>query len=178
MSRVWRLAATVVLMSGGWTPPPIVLGSLATERALASPVERCSCVTSNPIPPGLSDEEKRAHLRENTRRQVRRLLADAFAIFSGEVIAGKPGSVTFKRDRLWKGDLPQEFSVASAPFFGPDGSVYFSSCDYSFKVGQKYLVFAQASNTATVEAMACTPTGELKYATEVAAMLDELAPKR
>lgn len=160
MTKAWMLAAAVLVLGGSWTP-----------------AEACSCLIGGPMPPGLTEAERRERTLENTRRQVRGLLDSAYAIFSGEAIAKNLNTVTFKLDKSWKGDLPAEFQVASGPFTHPDGSVSISSCDFAFTVGQKYLVFAKASTIAAVEGMPCTPTGELKYAADVVAMLNELAPK-
>ena len=155
-----------------------VLGAIVKARALrASSVEMCSCVI-DAMPPGLSQQEQAEFRRESLRKQVRTLLENAYAIFSGEVVAANQNTVTFKPDNVWKGDVRLEVAVAFGPFTSPDGTVSMSSCDRTFAVGRKYVIFARASYIATFEAMPCTPTGELKDAEAVVAILNELVPKR
>ena len=143
-----------------------------------SDVEACSCVTGGPMPAGLNEKERVEFQREATRKQVSEVLGRSYAIFSGEVITIEGDRAKFKLEELWKGDLPQEFSMASGGYRLPDGSMTITSCDYTFTAGRKYLVFAQASATRNMEAMPCTPTRELTSAADVVAILNELMPNR
>lgn len=127
-----------------------------------SEVAACSCVIGSPAPAGLSGEEQSEHYRKSHHQHVRKQVGEAYAIFSAEAIAIGPDTVTFRLDDVWKGELPRELSMAAAS----DPNVYptatFSSCDYFFKAGTKYLIFAYGSSVATMKTKPCTPTGELK----------------
>src|SRR5688572_26686954 len=149
-------------------------------------VEACACVTGPGAPAGLSREEQSEHNRKSYREHVRKQFGEAYAIFSAEAIAVGRDTVTFRLDDVWKGELPRELSMAAAP----DPNVYptasISSCDYVFKAGTRYLIFAYGSSVATMKTEPCTPTGELKidfagdaYVTNsTMATLDELVPVR
>ena len=127
-----------------------------------SEVEACACVIGSGAPAGLSPEEQSEHYRKSYREHVREQFGQAYAIFSAEAVAVGRDSVTFRLDDVWKGELPRELSMPAAP----DPNVYptapFSSCDYIFKAGTRYLVFAYGSSVATMKTKPCTPTGELK----------------
>jgi hypothetical protein len=151
-----------------------------------SQVEACSCVIGSGAPAGLSHEEQSEHNRKSYREHVRRQFAEAYAIFSAEAIAVGRDAVTFRLHDVWKEELPRELSMEAAPDPNvyPTGSI--SSCDYFFRAGTRYLVFAYGSSAATMKTKPCTPTGELKidlavgtYVTNATvATLDELVPVR
>jgi len=127
-----------------------------------SEVKACACVIGSGAPAGLSREEQSEHNRKVYREHVRKQFGEAYAIFSAEAIAVGRDTVTFRLDDVWKGELPRELSMAAAA----DPNVYpmasFSSCDYFFKAGTRYLIFAYGSSVATMKTKPCTPTGELK----------------
>ena len=128
-----------------WKHAVVVLSlALAGLAFGVSEVEACSCVN------GLS-------YREHVRKQF----GEAYAVFSAEAIAVGRDTVTFRLDDVWKGELPRELSMEAAP----DPNVYptasISSCDYFFKAGARYLIFAYGSSVATMKTKPCTPTGEL-----------------
>jgi hypothetical protein len=50
--------------------------------------------------------------------------------------------VRFEVSRWWKGDLAREVLLSTAETRNSDGTASFSSCDFHFKEGGKYLVFA------------------------------------
>jgi hypothetical protein len=60
----------------------------------------------------------------------------------------------------------------------PDGTVAFSSCDYGFQVGRKYLVFAYGKSASTMRAYSCTRTIELQHATSTVELLDKIGKRR
>lgn len=98
-------------------------------------------------------------------------LNKADAVFSGEVLeivenkkffGGSYGrTVHFKVDKNWKGTNESETAITT----GYDGG----DCGYSFEKGQKYLVYASASNMyvpGTLSTTICHRTTELTNATE------------
>ncbi len=60
-----------------------------------------------------------------------RSIMSAKAIFSGKVVEVSPEKVVFKVDEVWKGKLEEKFTL----------SMNQSSCNFSFKVGETYLVY-------------------------------------
>jgi hypothetical protein len=158
--------------------------TLASLAFGVSETEACSCVIGLDTSAGLSSEEQ-AHFRKSYRDHVPKQFGEAYAIFSAEAIAVGRDTVTFRVDDVWKGELPRELSMEAAP----DPNVYptalISSCDYVFKAGTKYLVFAYGSSVAMMKTRPCTPTGELEtnlagraYTNATMAILDELVPVR
>jgi hypothetical protein len=73
----------------------------------------------------------------DTEVQLRAAVTSTFkrsdAIFSGEAVASGENGVEFKIDRVWKGTFKDK--TALVPEHG--------TCDYHFKAGLKYLVFAR-----------------------------------
>ena len=170
-----------------WKHTVVVLSlTLAGLAFGVSEVQACSCVIGSAAPAGLSREEQSEHYRKPYSEHVRTQFGEAYAIFSAEAIAVGRDTVTFRLDDVWKGELPRELSMAAAP----DPNVYptasISSCDYFFKAGTRYLIFAYGSSVATMKTKPCTPTGELKldvagaaYVTNsTMATLDTLVPAR
>jgi hypothetical protein len=151
-----------------------------------SEVQACACVIGSGAPAGLSREGQAEHYRKSYSDHVRTQFAEAYAIFSAEAIVVGRDMVTFRVDDVWKGNLPRELSMEAAP----DPNVYptasSSSCDYVFKAGTRYLIFAYGSSVATMKTKPCTPTGELKFdfagaayvTNSTMAILHELVPVR
>jgi len=164
-----------------WKQGAVVLAlTLAGLAFGVSEVEACSCVIGPVAPAGLSREEQLEHFRKSLREHVRTQFGEAYAIFSAEAIAVGRDTVTFRLEDVWKGELPRELSMEAAT---PTTSI--SSCDYFYKPGTRYLIFAYGSSVATMKTKSCTPTGELidraggPYLTnEAMATLDELVPVR
>lgn len=135
-----------------------------------SRVEACSCVT------GVVPQTYPEHVRQQ--------FGEAYAVFSAEAVAVGRDSVTFRLIDVWKGELPRELSMEAAPDpdIYPDASS--SSCDYLFRAGRRYLIFAYGASVATMKTRSCTPTGQLmmigeQYVSDATvAILDALVPGR
>lgn len=133
---------------------------LASDAALG-----CSCLMS---PTKLTPEAARAALVKDFN--------EAFSVFSGEVIRQDTFRVTFKVDKLWKGRFGDEITMATGTKDNGDGTYSSSSCDYSFKEGEKYLVYAYGLAAEEMQARACTRTKSLVYAEQELKDLDEVWP--
>jgi hypothetical protein len=168
-----------------WKHAVVVLSlTLAGLAFGVSEVQACACVTGSAAPAGLSREAQSEHDRKSHSDHVRTQFGEAYAIFSAEAIAVGRDTVTFRVDDVWKGNLPRELAMEAAP----DPNVYptasISSCDYVFKVGTRYLIFAYGSSVATMKTKPCTPTGELRFdlvasvTNSTMATLDALVPVR
>jgi hypothetical protein len=159
--------------------------TLASLAVGVSEAEACSCVIGLDTAAGVSREERAEHYRRSYREHVPKQFGEAFAIFSAEAIIVGRDTVTFRVDDVWKGELPRALSMEAAP----DPNVYptasTTSCDYVFKTGTKYLVFAYGSSVATMKTRPCTPTEQLEtnvagtaYVSPTIAILDKLVPAR
>jgi hypothetical protein len=82
----------------------------------------------------------------------------AFAVFTGEVVRLDTFKVRFKVDKIWKGGFGDEIDMSTGAKDNGDGTYSSSSCDYDFKLGEKYLVFAYGNSATDMQAHSCTRT--------------------
>ena len=118
-----------------------------------------------------------------TPEQARAMLVkdynQALSVFSGEVVALDTFKVKFKVDQVWKGDFGDEVTMSTGAKDNGDGTLTLSSsCDYSFKLGEKYLVYAYGTSLEEMQAHECTRTRLLKYAEQEVRDLDEVWPHK
>ena len=66
----------------------------------------------------------------------------AIAVFSSEVVVVDTFKVKFKADKVWKGDFGDDVTMSTGAQDNGDGTYTSSSCDFNFKLGEKYLVYA------------------------------------
>ncbi len=69
----------------------------------------------------------------------------------------------FQVEQWWKGGSTAEVTLLTGQTRNPDASESISDCDYPFKVGKRYLVYASDSD-GKLRSDACTRTQELKRA--------------
>jgi hypothetical protein len=116
-----------------------------------------------------------------TPEQVRKRLIEeadwANVIFSGEVLSVDTLKVKFKVDRVWRGEYKNEITMSTGAKRAKEGNVSFSSCDYEFKAGEKYIVYAKMIGD-DLQTSKCTGTGLLKNAESRIDFLDELKQKK
>lgn len=67
---------------------------------------------------------------------------ESASVFSGEVVGLDMLTVKFRIMTTWKGDALEEFTMSTGAVKLGEDSYRSSSCDYDFKVGEKYLVYA------------------------------------
>ena len=127
--------------------------------------EACACVR-----PELSPEQNRQDVAEQ--------LEKAIAVFSGEVMRLDALTVQFRLEDVWKGEFGQHVVMPISAGQNPDGTVAYSSCDYVFQVGRKYLVFAYGKSASTMRAYSCTRTIALQRATSTVELLDQIGTRR
>lgn len=111
---------------------------------------------------------------EQARARLVKDFHEAFAVFSGEVIALDRFKVKFKVDKLWKGDFGDEIIMSTGAKDNGDGTYTTSSCDYHFKLGEKYLVYAYGVSVEEMQAHVCTRTSTLNYVEQEMKELDEV----
>jgi hypothetical protein len=88
--------------------------------------------------------------------------ADRGVVFSGRVTrvrrAGHDLEITFTAIRIWKGEIGRAVVVRTGQAGGGD-------CGFSFRRGQRYLVYAKAAEDRLYTSV-CTPTAKLRDAAD------------
>jgi hypothetical protein len=136
-------------------------GWLVPKTALA-----CTCFSSpEPTNPAQITREIAAEVRRSA------------AVFSGKVVARSPLTVTFLVDNVWKGSVGRRFEMASGAVSNADGSIT-TSCEFPFKVGETYVVFAYGSSRQTMHASQCTFTNEMTFAPDTQTYLNRISKPR
>lgn len=143
----------------------MMFAGCALSLAAAGSALGCVCVLS---PRALTPEEARAALVKDFN--------EAFAVFTGEVVGGDTFKVKFKVDKLWKGSLGDEIVMPTGAKKYEDGTYSVNSCDYSFKIGERYLVFAYGESAEKMQAHECTRTKPLARAGTEVEQLDTVGP--
>jgi hypothetical protein len=102
----------------------------------------------------------------------------ASAVFSGEVIELDTVNVKFKVEKLWQGDFGDEITMSIGTKDPETGYMIRGSCDYRFKPGEKYLVFAYKTFDGALHTNICTRTDLLRKVEPEMKILDEIHPPR
>ncbi|MCA1481250.1 hypothetical protein, partial [Bradyrhizobium sp. NBAIM08] len=110
--------------------------------------------------------------------EVRRELDRARAVFLGEVIGRNVLTVRFRVEAVWKGKIPSEFALSSGTKLLDGSRMSSSSCDLSFQVGKRYVVFAYGSSLETMKATSCSLTMSMPDAADTVMFLDTLVISR
>lgn len=121
----------------------------------------CICTLS---PKGLSPEEAQAALIKDFK--------NATAIFFGEVIEVDFLKAKLKVEKIWKGEAKDEITMTVGSK-NDQGEYVISSCDFPFRKGERYLVFAY-SRADGLKAHVCGRTTSMKYAELQMNKLDEI----
>ena len=148
-TRMLQLNAAAVLVS-----------VLAPTRA-----DACVCVemgTPNP---------------EQIRKGIEQTLSLAEAVFSGEIISADTLGANLKVGKVWKGS-PGGIARLQHAYLTSTGSAVWNTCDYTFEVGKKYMVFAVPGHAGTLKAEKCGLTAPLDSAKSTVRILDDLAKRK
>lgn len=105
-------------------------------------------------------------------------LGRAVAVFAGTVTRVDRVTARLDVETIWKGDLDEQVVMPLHDGTQPDGTLAFSSCDYVFRAGRRYLVFAYSDPQGRMRAYSCTYTAELTNAARTVALLDGLVTPR
>jgi hypothetical protein len=109
-------------------------------------------------------------------RGLKNDLDKALAVFVGEPIARNSLTLRLRVQSVWKGALGTEVVMSTGAEAAPDGLIHSSSCDFTFSLGETYLVFGHGKTPETMKAYACTFTGMPD--TQLLDLLDGLVPRR
>ena len=143
---------------------PVSFAVLAICLALPAAAEACICVGTGEPPTA-----------EKLTRELRRDLDEALAVFVGEPVSANSLVVRFRVETIWKGELGREVVMATGSEATDDGLLKSSSCDMSFSLGVKYLVFGRGRTFETMQAVACSFTGPVQ--SEILVLLDGVTPR-
>jgi len=125
----------------------------------------CVCVhAENPTP-------------ESVRAARQKEFDKATVVFSGEVIKSGRFKVEFKVDKIWKGDSVNHITMLTGTIDNGDGTHTSSSCDFSFKLGEKYLIYAYGEFN-ELKTHECSRSSLLKNAVEEAEGLEKITPHK
>jgi hypothetical protein len=117
---------------------------------------------------------------KRTEKQIKAAIAKEFnesaSVFSGEVVALDTFTVKFKLITMWKGDAFEELTMSTGTKKISEDFYRSSSCDYNFKVGEKFLVYARATEDNELVARSCTRTNVLSSGQADIPELDILNP--
>jgi hypothetical protein len=113
---------------------------------------------------------------EEARAMLVKDYSNAYAVFSGQVIATETFKVKFKVDKLWKGNFGNEIVMSTGAKDNGDGTFTTTSCDYHYGLGEKHLVYAYGNSLEEMRAYKCTRTRLLKYAEQEMKDLDDFWP--
>lgn len=137
---------------------------------LAVPADAFGCVCFSNDPAGPSPSE--------IANQVRRQLSEARAVFIGEPVAWNMLAFRFRVHSVWKGELGPEVVMSSGSEPTSDGLIRSSSCDFSFRVGQRYVVFAYGESHLQMKARACDLTSAMEHNPVAPGLLDQILQRR
>ena len=101
-----------------------------------------SISTVQPIRGCVCEEEPTNITDRQLRKALSKELSVSTVVFSGQVIQANRLEVKFKIERRWKGDLTDEVILLTGTKKINEQTYSSSSCDYHFKLGEKYLVYA------------------------------------
>ncbi len=114
---------------------------------------------------------------KEVRIQLNGELKKASLVFSGEVTQLDEFKVTFRVEKVWKGETVEEIIMSTGAIDNGEGKVIRTSCDYDFKLGEKYLVYATGSGE-KMQTYQCSGTGQLKISDERIKFLQEITRKK
>lgn len=114
---------------------------------------------------------------KEVRMQLNNELNRANVVFNGEVIQLDEFKVAFRVGKVWKGATVEEITMSTGAIDNGDGTIILTSCDYNFKMGEKYLVYATGSGE-KMQTYKCTGTGELKNSEDRIRFLQEIIRKK
>lgn len=126
----------------------------------------CTCVSSSTAPS-----------RSELTRQVRQELSEALAVFVGEPIAWNDLTLRLRVRSVWKGEVGPELVMSSGAEATADGAISSSTCNFNFRVGETFVVFASGSSPTRMRARSCTFTSQIEHS-RILGVLDAITPRR
>jgi hypothetical protein len=127
--------------------------------------DACACVSMGTPTP------------QQVRQGIEESVKTAEAVFSGEVISADTLGANLKVDKVWKGS-PGGIARLQHAYLTSTGSAVWNTCDYTFEVGKKYMVFAVPGHAGTLKAEKCGLTAPLDSAKSTVRILDDLAKRK
>jgi hypothetical protein len=129
----------------------VAVAALVVCLSAARAADACSCV--------MFPDQSEAEIRS----EVLRRLKAVDAVFTAEVVARDMLGATLRVEKVWKGTIGDQVMMRHATRTGQDEITY-SSCDFVFTAGQRYVVFAVAEPGGVMVAHHCGSTARLDSA--------------
>jgi len=99
-----------------------------------------SSATNNPECVCIKDPHRSP---EEVKSDRRKIFDQTAAVFLGKVVSVDAYVVKFRLEKRWKGNPSDEAILSRNPAGTfPDGSIISGECDYQFRLGEEYLVYA------------------------------------
>jgi len=114
---------------------------------------------------------------KEVRMRLNGELKKASVVFSGEVTQLDEFKVMFLVEKVWKGETVEKITMSTGAIDNGDGTITRTSCDYDFKMGEKYLVYATGLGE-KMQTYQCTGTGEIKNSEGRIKFLQEITRKK
>jgi hypothetical protein len=121
--------------------------------------------------------EPRKLSNDDVKAAIVKEFNDAAMVFSAEVLTQDTFQVKFRTITIWKGDAFQQLTLSTGAKKIGEAYVRVSSCDYRFKIGEKYLVYARIDDDYELVARSCTRTTLLADGQLDIPALDVLNPR-
>lgn len=110
-------------------------------------------------------------------RSVRFEYDRSLTVFAGVVTSVEDDRATFRVDTVWKGPITTH-AVMWVGTRQIDGTLTRTSCDYHFKAGEKYVVYAFGASVESMRTHSCSRTRVAEYAAQEILNLDYVRSER
>ena len=114
---------------------------------------------------------------ETEEQFIQRHFKEAFAVFSGKVIAMTVETARITVTRVWKGKLGAEVAMPTGTRDAGNGIIMTSGEAFSFKISEEYLIFGHGTSAETLSTSVCVPTGRLADSKRKVAVLDQIVKR-
>ena len=101
---------------------------------------------------------------------IKEEIEKASAVFTGKVVISSDIITRIRIEQVWKGYFQNGIAVVN------ENTNYVDSCDYSFKSGETYLVFAYKQE-GTLRVRKCSLTGLLQNSDRVLKLIGDVSGK-
>lgn len=135
--KLFLLAILVLMILGVSSASACVCGGSNIPRTLRERVNGAVALSASVFTGKVVAFEYRKGIRNEYMESQRA---------AGQTVEYETMVARFEVDRWWKRDLPAVTYMITQVTRNSDGTASHNSCDYNFKLGEKYLVYASGNN--------------------------------
>ncbi len=114
---------------------------------------------------------------ESIKLERQKDFSEATAVFSGEVVKLNDFEAELKVDKIWKGDSADYVTMLTGTTDNGNGTYSSSSCDYTYKLGEKYLIYAYGKSK-KLKTHSCSRSRLMVNSVEEILGLEEIIPHK